>query len=213
MRDLEKFYYAATMYFAFEEVCLGLDEISLSAYKDGKHFSGIPFLEKYKGKIEKMEHIDSDPDDFDIVEEMKLDATASQDETPNDYFVSPPYEFIDELQQILIDMVPDFRMKLKVNPKTNRFVFAADISSVFDICWYTLARKISEDVAPEDKGTEAEKPKGIILTCPFCGDAFVRRSKRAVTCGKPECHKARKRMNQQNSRKQRKIKELQNKDK
>ena len=114
MRDLEKFYHAATMYFVFEEVCLGLDDISLSAYKDGRHFSGIPFMEKYKGKIEKMEHIDNDPDDFDIVEEMKLGAAASKKEIAHDYFVSPPFEYIDELQQILIDIVKFLKRKRRL---------------------------------------------------------------------------------------------------
>lgn len=87
-------------------------------------------------------------------------------------------------------------------------VFAADVHSVFDICWYTLARKMSEDVAPEDKGTSAdkkEKPAGVVMSCPFCGEAFVRRSNRSVICGKPECEKARKAMNQRNSRRKRKI--------
>ena len=98
--------------------------------------------------------------------------------------------------------MPDFRVRLKVNPKTRKKVFAADVHSVFDICWYTLARKMSEDVAPEDKGTSAdkkEKPAGVVMSCPFCGEAFVRRSNRSVICGKPECEKARKAMNQRNS--------------
>ena len=104
--------------------------------------------------------------------------------------------------------MPDFRVRLKVNPKTRKMVFAADVHSVFDICWYTLARKMSEDVAPEDKGTSAdkkEKPAGVVMSCPFCGEAFVRRSNRSVICGKPECEKARKAMNQRNSRRKRKI--------
>ena len=213
MRDLERFYHAATMYFAFEEVCLGLDDISLSAYKDGKHFSGIPFFEKFKVDPDDTPEVDYSSAGGDLIEEMKLDSAAGSKKQATDYFTRVPYDYIDELQKILVDMVPDFRMRLKINPKTQRAVFAADINSVFDICWYTLARKISEDVAPDDKGTEEEKPKGIILTCPYCGDAFVRRSTRTVTCGKPECHKARKRMNQRNSRMQRKIKELQNGDK
>lgn len=211
MRDLEKFYHAASMYFAIEEACLGSNDIAKSLYMDGRHFSGIPFFEKFRGEIdENVEYIENDPDDFDIVEEMNRDLEAEQDVPEDEIFVTEPYDHIAKLQKILVDMVPEFKIGLKINPRTQRTVFAADIKSVFDICWYTLARKISEDVAPIDRGKEPEKPYGVVLTCPYCGDAFVRRSNRAVTCGKPECHKARKRMNQQNSRKQRKIKEIQN---
>ena len=67
--------------------------------------------------------------------------------------------------------MPDFRVRLKVNPRTRKMVFATDVHSVFDICWYTLARKMSEDVAPEDKGPSAdkkEKPEGVVMSCPFC---------------------------------------------
>ena len=213
MRDLGKFYQAASMYFAFEEACLGLDDIPLSLHEDGKYFSGIPFFERFKVDPDNVPEVEYSSAGGDLIEEMKLDAAAGQKESSNDYFIRPPYDSIDKLQKLLVDMIPDFRMRLKINPKTNRAVFSADINSVFDICWYTLARKISEDLAPDDKGTEPRKPEGVILTCPFCGDAFIRRNKRGVICGKPECHKARKRMNQQNSRKQRKIKELQNQDK
>lgn len=110
--------------------------------------------------------------------------------------------------------MPDFRVRLKVNSRTKKMVFATDVHSVFDICWYTLARKMSEDVAPEDKGTSAEKkekPEGVIMSCPICGEAFVRRSNRAVICGKPKYEKVRKAMNQRNSRKKRKIQAQQGK--
>ena len=108
----------------------------------------------------------------------------------------------------MVDIMPDFRIRLKVNPRTRKMVFAADVHSVFDICWYTLARKMSEDVAPEDKGTSADKKEkrdGVVLSCPFCGEAFVRRWNRTKTCGSVKCEKARKAMNQRNSRKKRKI--------
>ena len=68
-------------------------------------------------------------------------------------------------------------------------VFAADVHSVFDICWFTLAKKLSEDVTPEEKGTSADvKPahQGMVMSCPFCGEAYIRTANRAVTCGKLE---------------------------
>lgn len=44
MRDLERFYQAMRLHFAFEQMCLGNDEPALTLYEDGKHFAGLPFL-------------------------------------------------------------------------------------------------------------------------------------------------------------------------
>lgn len=214
MQDLERFYQAMRMHFAFEQMCLGNDEPALTLYEDGKYFDGLPFFEQYR----------SDPDDFpdvdyssaggDLLKMMQLDAEAAKDIEPYDDFARTPFDYYEELQEKMVDIMPDFRIRLKVNPRTKKMVFAADVHSVFDICWYTLARKMSEVVAPEDKGTSAdkkEKLESVVLSCPFCGEAFVRRGNRAVICGKPECEKARKAMNQRNSRKKRKIQAQQSK--
>lgn len=81
-----------------------------------------------------------------------------------------------------------------------------------------LARKLSEDVVPEKIGRRLkdadvydDENEGVVMSCSFCGEAFVRRNNRAVICGKPECHKARKAMNKRNSRKKQKISAQQSK--
>lgn len=76
----------------------------------------------------------------------------------DDYFAMEPYDHYEELRDRLIECVPDFRRRLKLNPRTNCLVFSADVNSMFDIAWYTLARFLSEDLASEDKGKK-ETPK------------------------------------------------------
>ena len=82
-----------------------------------------------------------------------------------------PFDDYEELRDKLIEMIPDFRLRLKVNHKSNRVVLAADIHSVFDIAWYTLAKKVCEDAQPTGKGsgtrikkigTEREKLSGMV---------------------------------------------------
>lgn len=208
MRDLERFYQAMRMHFAFEHMCLDNDEPALALHKDGKHFAGLPFFEQYKYDPDDAPEIDYSSADGDLVKMMQMDAAAADAVEPSDGFSRVVFDYYEELQEKLVDMIPDFRVRLKVNPKTRKMVFAADVHSVFDICWYTFARKLSEDVAPEDKGRASSKPKeaeGVVVSCPFCGEAFIRRWNRTITCGKPECHRARKAMNQRNSRKTKKI--------
>lgn len=139
---------------------------------------------------------------------MQLATDATKDRDYSGGFKRTPFDYYEELQEIIADLIPDFRIRLKVDPRTRRMVFAADVHSVFDICWYTLARKLSEDVAPDDKGLQVSKnakKDGIVMSCPFCGEAFIRRWNRSVTCGKIECDRARQRKNKQNSRKKQKI--------
>lgn len=211
MRDLERFFQAMRMHFAFEEMCQGYDYWAEILYKDGKDFAGLPFVEQYKYDPEDAPELDSD-----LMKMMQMDAEATEAEGvtgSDDEFSRVVFDYYEELQEKLVDMMPDFRVRLKVDPKIRKMVFAADVHSVFNICWYTFARKLSEDVAPEDKDRRQKDTdvydknvnEGVVMSCPFCGEAFVRRKNRSIICGKPECQKARKRMNKQNSRKKQKI--------
>lgn len=214
MRDLEWFYQAMRMHFAFEQMCLGNDEPALALHEDGRYFAGLPFFEQYRHDPEDDPHVDYSTAGGDLLKMMQLDAEATKTRLHYDGFARLPFDHYEELQEKMVDIMPDFRIRLKVNPRTRKMVFAADVHSVFDICWYTLARKMSEDVAPEDKGTSAdkkEKPEGVIMSCPFCGEAFVRRWNRTKTCGRPKCETARNTLNQRNSRKKRKIQAQQSK--
>lgn len=201
MYDLEKFYNAATFNYAFEQMCLGNDDIALELSKPGEQFSGLPFFEKFRYDPKQFPKTDYSTAKGDLLKEMQLDSAMRNQINVSKDFVRVPYDYYEQLQETLMEMIPDFRIRLKVNPKTHRVVFAADVNSIFDICMYTLARKISDDVSPEERTGQKNEYKGIVMSCPFCGEAFVRKSNRSVTCGKEECDKARKRTNKQNSRK------------
>ena len=214
MRDLEHFYQAMRMHFAFEQMCLDNDEPALTLYEDGKYFAGLPFFEQYRSDPEDVPDIDYSSAGGDLLKMMQLDKEAAKDiEADDDDFVRVPFDYYEELQEKMVDIMPGFRVRLKGNPKTRKLAFAADDHFVFDICWYTLARKMSEDAAPEDVGRKKKdatvydrnENEGVIMSCPFCGEVFSRRSNRAMTCGKPECTRARKRLNKKNSRQKQKI--------
>ena len=208
MHDLERFYQAMRMHFAFEQMCLGCDEAALELHEDGRHFAGLPFFEQYKYDPDDEPEIDYSSAGGDLLKEMELVSESTKDRDYSGGFKRTPFDYYEELQEIIADMIPDFRIRLKVDPQTRKLVFAADVHSVFDICWYTLARKLSEDVATEDKGIQAKnhsKKEGVLMSCPFCGEAFIRRWNRSVTCGKVDCDRARQRKNKQNSRKKQKI--------
>ncbi len=147
MRDLENLYTTALFYEALEGVCVADEDAALNLYKEGKHFEGLPFFESFKC-IHSKPDINVSPADGNLVKEMKFEAeykkSHPEELSSNGQFVTEPYDNYGELLDKLIGRIPDFNMRLKVNPKTNRIEFSADVNSVFDIAWFTLARMISE---------------------------------------------------------------------
>ena len=116
-------------------------------------------------------------------------------------FNNNPYDDYDELRKTLADFIPEFNMKLKLNSATGRYEFSADIDSVFDIAWYTLAKMISEDPAFENRFNNDSRPEGIMICCRNCGKFIIRKSNRQEFCDSEECQKVR------NARKQKAYRE------
>ena len=117
------------------------------------------------------------------------------------HFTNHSYDDYDELRKTLADFIPEFNVKLKLNSATGRYEFSADIDSVFDIAWYTLARMISEDPALANKADHDSRPEGILICCRNCGKFIIRKSNRQEFCDSTECQKVR------NARKQKAYRE------
>ena len=134
-------------------------------YYEGRICDSMPFLEKYRQYTIDAEYLKHFNEDY------------------------------NELFSNVLDMLPDFKMRVKQNPKTYKAEMCAEIHSVFDIAWYTFARMIS-DVAPPidvDMDLDYEYSEGSVLTCMACGNYFVRRSSRQRYCDDPDCQAERNR--------------------
>lgn len=164
MKDLGSLYNAVRFYVALEGLIYSDDETAYNLYEEGRYFESYNYFESYK-------HASPEIGEFD--------------------FNHNPYDDYDELRTKLVDFIPDFNMRLKFNSATGRFDFSADIDSVFDIAWYTLARMISEDPALENRQREESRPEGIMICCRHCGKFLIRRSNRQEFCDSEECQRAR----------------------
>ena len=129
------------------------------------------------------------------------------------WFAVEPADYDEERLNTLIDIIPTFQMRLKRNPKNNQVKLACDVHSVFDIAWYTLAMMITDFGPLEDGGRERDLSDGTLVTCPNCGEAFIRRNNRQQYCMKEECQKAHNALRQRRYRESQKIKKAQNKQK
>lgn len=152
MEDLKKLYITALFYETLEGVCVADDDAAYDLYKEGKHFEYLPFFERFKC-IHDRPNIDVSPADKNLVKEMQLYTEHRKshpaEQPPNGQFATEPYDNYGKLLDKLIERIPNFIMHLKVNPKTNRIEFSADVNSVFDIAWFTLAKMISSDPPSE----------------------------------------------------------------
>lgn len=200
MKDLEPLYNAARYYIALDALCLPDNEVAYNMYQEGRHFEALPFFEGYKHSTVNLD-IDIRSAGGDVVREMEPynDYLAEHPELQqeNGDFASEPYDDYEKLLDQLIDYIPDFRLRLRVDPKTNRIVFSADVKSVFDIAWYTLARMLSEEPPLEEKGRPDTRPEGIMICCHHCGRFFTRKSRQQQYCDLPMCQRARNAKNQQ----------------
>ena len=199
MKDLEKLYNAVRFYVALEGILFAEDDVAYNLYKEGKYFESYPYFEKYKHATSAIpEEIIGDVKNRQELLESMMRTPKYIEEHPTEQprkgefkYNHNPYDDYDELRNKLVDFIPEFNMKLKLNIKTGKFEFSADIDSVFDIAWYTLARMISEDPALENIGKDEERPEGIMICCRNCGKFLVRRSNRQEYCDSVVCQKVR----------------------
>lgn len=110
----------------------------------------------------------------------------------------------------VIDMYPDFRMRLKLDKKTGKVMFGADVQSVFDIAWYTFSRIVADVAPPVDEDLDYFESQGSILSCLACGKYFVRHSSRQLYCDNPNCQAERNRKNRRASYARKKAAEAEN---
>lgn len=217
MYDLGRLYTTMAFYFALENLVFDEEAMAYHLSEEERFFEGLPFFEKYKYLDDlQEEEIDLSTAEGDLRKEIALlakyrkehpepdtDEDCLDDDHPDEedevMFAGIPYDDYDDLYDKLIDIMPSFTIRVRRDPKMQRTVFAAEVESVFDIAWLTLARKIADDVPPEKKGKHQEI-KGPIKICPFCGDAFIQNSNRQITCGKIECNRERTKRNKRRER-------------
>ena len=207
MDDLGKLYNAVMFYIALDGVCVADNDAAFSHSRDGKYFEGYSYFEKYKrAAVTVPDKILTGGDTCgDLLENMQrtndyIESHPSEQPAEGE-FATMPYNDYEELRDCLISIIPDFKIRLKVDPQTNRLEFSTDVQSVFDIAWYTLARMLSKDPAPEDKGRPDKRPEGIMIRCRHCGKFIIRKSSRQEYCDYEVCQKVR------NARKQKAFRE------
>lgn len=144
-------------YDALTKVRYGDVQAERSLYYEGRVCDSLPFLEKYRLYSDDAEYIKHVMDN--------IDARVFD----------------------MLEMFPDFKMRVKQDRKTYKIEMGADIHSVFDIAWYSFARMVSDVAPPADTDPNYMFSQGTILTCMACRRYFVRHSSCQRYCDNPNC--------------------------
>lgn len=217
MRDLEYVYQAFTYIIAFQELLKGDAIPAYNLYKEGKFFDTLSFFDEYKNpswqpynKVVKSNKV---PTREELLAEMRESSKKAEEERLEyeklsleeqiDIFKKNALKDKENIYQSIANFFPDIKMHLQYDFKNKGIAITATIDSVFDICWYTMARMVTfYGLNDEDRTLNRvykEKQwyydEGNYGTCLFCGKPFLVEGARQKYCKKPECQKARKRKN------------------
>lgn len=203
MNDLSRFYNAASLYFALQDVKRHDMKAASRLSKEGRFFEGLPFFEQYKRAIPEAEWGTDG-------ESISTDDLISEMQKSEAYPIAKPHGTYKEMLSKLADIMPPMNMRVRLDPNTNRMVFAAEVNSAFDIAWFTLSRMLTANGVKYHQGKSAEGiPKELaVVTCLNCGEAFPRRSNRQQFCTKEECRKAHNAQRQKKYRENKKLKDI-----
>ncbi len=199
MEDLNRLYFASRFYAAIDAACMGQEDLIVNICKAGRYFDAVPYFEEYRYIPEKLPDVDYSSAGGDLLQEMLIDA-ATAGQSLDDDIVRTPYDDYDELRSKLVDLIPSFKMRPKLHAKSNRYIFSADVHSIFDIAWYTFARMVVDDAPTERKTASAKEYTGVVAVCINCGRYFYRKRGNQMYCRRKECQNARKAKNQKDKR-------------
>ncbi len=164
IHDLGRLYNAARFYIALDGVTMAEESAAYNLYQQGRFFESSPKFEKYKRRNPELpagfdfSETKGDPVKAMVLAEKYL-AEYPVEQPPEGEFAEEPYDHYEELRNAMLELFPDFKLRLKLKPKTNRIVLSADVDSVFEIAWYTLAHLIDRGTASRGK-RQTDQPTG-----------------------------------------------------
>jgi hypothetical protein len=217
IRDMQNVYNVFTFYFAYTELCDGRPEMAYNLYSEGFYFDTFPFFEEYKYDDWKQyippkdEDIKKPSSPEELLKEMMEDRenTVEAKLVSLEHFRKNVLKDKKRIYQLVCDMIPEINMVIKFDSKACKAEFTANVKSVFDICWYTIARLVAAHAPSQDEDMKSGKfiwDQRNIGVCLNCGRYFNKNSNRQLYCDYDECKRACNRNRQKEFQRRRKEK-------
>lgn len=196
MRELIYVYIVFDAYYALTEVIKGNPEKAYNLYYDGIYFNTLDIFEQYKYTI-TYDKYEEDPN-WDVIRAMQESNKHQHSRLISmDEFRNAVIKDKENILQFLSSMIPDINMTLKI--EDGKVKFTANVNSVFDISWYTIARLMAVNGGLNDFDpniTSEDWSEGYAQECQSCGQYFIRTNNRQKYCMRTDCQADRNRRKQ-----------------
>lgn len=222
LHDLSKLGKAFNFFHALDSLHSGDYTYAMDLYREGdvlndnNLFEQYPFFERYKyvdpwtekeqrkdyKKMEKLLPTLEEDIPFEPIQPLNFTGDVAEDEKLKiKYFKKNVIKDTDNLLDTLIDLFPDFTMRLKKDPATNEIRIVVDVNSIFEISWLAFAKIVDEDsnseIEREFEDDDDYDPYDIYpkfkgyFCCLNCKKYFPKTTNgKQRYCSAPECKKA-----------------------
>lgn len=188
MNDLADIYQKFTFICAFLECLNGNPEPAFNHMRFGRYFDTLPYFENYKSTFKTKGDSTYNPYDFEAMNRMAKSSEMHintikefQKEVVSNKF---------EIYKMITDWIPEIKVGVQYDSSKNTCVLAAEVNSIFDICYYTIARLLASNAPSEDENTDRIAKYDLgekVSFCEICGKVYIKSGNNQRSCGKESC--------------------------
>jgi len=190
--DLAQLYSVFTYVYAFLECLNGNPEPALNYYKNGQFFSTVPWFADYSTEM-RVDKYNIDPNWNDIKRGIKDAEHSHMHINSKEEFRKAVVKDKINIYKKILDMIPEIKLSLNYDIQRDKCELVANIESIFDICYYTIARLVASNAPSEDENTDRYTSYDLgeqISYCEICGKMYIKTGNNQKCCGSDACKRA-----------------------
>lgn len=187
--DLAKLYCVFTYIYAFLECLNGNPEPALNYEKSGQFFHTVPLFADYTFTM-IVDKYDVDPNWNDIQRAMKDAEHSHMHINTKEEFRKAVVTDKVNIYKKIENMLPQIKLSLNYDVSRNKCELVAYVESIFDICYYSIARLLAANAPSEDPNTDKYSVYDLgenIAFCEVCGKMYIKSGNNQKCCGDDAC--------------------------
>ena len=187
--DLAQLYSVFTYIYAFLECLNGNPEFALNYDKSGHYFHTVPWFADYMARID-VEKYDIDPSWDDITRAIKDSEHSKMHLNTKEEFRKAVVADKANIYKKIENMIPEIKIRLNYDIDRKKCELVANVESIFDICYYSIARLLAANAPSEDPNTDKYSVYDLgesVSFCEVCGRMYIKSGNNQKCCGDEAC--------------------------
>lgn len=192
INDLGNLYCTFMYVYSFLECLNGNPEPAMSYQKFGNYFDTFPYFADYVSTM-IIDKYEVDPKWNDIQRARKDAEHGHMHINTKEEFRQAVIKDKGNIYKKILEMFPEIKMSLHYDFQRKRCEFVANINSIFDICYYTIARLLAANAPSEDPNTDKYSVYDLgesVSFCEICEKMFIKSGNNQKCCGDDACIRA-----------------------